>query len=342
MSRPSLVVSGLEVRYGSVAAVRGVSFEVAPGEILGLIGPNGAGKSSTLHAIMGLVRPAGGDVRLGERSVRGRAPEAVARGGIALVPEGRRIFAELTVDENLRLGLSARRSMDSAADDVERALELFPVVREFRARHAGALSGGQQLQLAIARALVSAPDVLLLDEPSLGLSPTVTDAVFGALAGARSLNEMAVDAWGADGPEILHICGERDFEALRDRVDRPGYVLMPHTDHFGDALAAADLAVSRAGGTVWELAAAGTPAILVPYPHATADHQTLNARHFERGGGAVVVPDAEVDRIPALVGELLADPARLATMRDSMLTLARPDAADVVADELLELARAAK
>jgi UDP-N-acetylglucosamine--N-acetylmuramyl-(pentapeptide) pyrophosphoryl-undecaprenol N-acetylglucosamine transferase len=167
-------------------------------------------------------------------------------------------------------------------------------------------------------------------------------AVFGALAGARSLNEMATDAWGADGPEILHICGERDFEALRDRVGRPGYVLLPQTDHFGDALAAADLAVSRAGGTVWELAAAGTPAILVPYPHATADHQTLNARHFEGGGGAVVVPDAEVDRIPALVAELLADPARLASMRDSMLTLARPDAADVVADELLVLARAAK
>ena len=185
MSRPPLVVSDLEVRYGSVAAVRGVSFEVPPGEILGLIGPNGAGKSSTLHAIMGLVRVAGGDVRLGERSLRGRSPEAVARSGVALVPEGRRIFGELTVDENLRLGLSARRSMEGAAEDVERALELFPVVREFRSRQAGALSGGQQQQLAIARALVSAPDVLLLDEPSLGLSPTVTDAVFEALAEIR-------------------------------------------------------------------------------------------------------------------------------------------------------------
>jgi len=182
---PPLVVSDLEVRYGSVAAVRGVSFEVAPGEIVGLIGPNGAGKSSTLHAIMGLVRVTDGDLRLGERSLRGRSPEAVARSGIALVPEGRRIFAELTVDENLRLGLSARRSTEGAAGDVERALELFPVVREFRSRHAGALSGGQQQQLAIARALVAAPDVLLLDEPSLGLSPTVTDAVFRALAEIR-------------------------------------------------------------------------------------------------------------------------------------------------------------
>ena len=164
-------------------------------------------------------------------------------------------------------------------------------------------------------------------------------AVFGALAGARSLNEMAVAAWGAEGPEILHICGARDFEALRVLIDREGYVLVPQTDHFGDALVAADLAVSRAGGTVWELAAAGTPAILVPYPHATADHQTLNARHFERGGGAIVVPDAELGRIPALVAELLADPARLASMRDAMLALARPDAADVVADELVALAR---
>jgi len=185
VSRPALVVADLEVRYGSVAAVRGVSFEVAPGDIVGLIGPNGAGKSSTLHAIMGLVRVAGGDVRLGDRSLRGRSPEAVARSGIALVPEGRRIFGELTVDENLRLGLSARRSTEGAAADVERAFELFPVVREFRSRHAGALSGGQQQQLAIARALVSAPDVLLLDEPSLGLSPTVTDAVFDALAAIR-------------------------------------------------------------------------------------------------------------------------------------------------------------
>ena len=182
MSRPPLVVSDLEVRYGSVAAVRGVSFEVPPGEILGLIGPNGAGKSSTLHAIMGLVRVAGGDVRLGERSLRGRSPEAVARSGVALVPEGRRIFGELTVDENLRLGLSARRSMEGAAEDVERALELFPVVREFRSRQAGALSGGQQQQLAIARALVSAPDVLLLDEPSLG---PLADGDGRGLRGAR-------------------------------------------------------------------------------------------------------------------------------------------------------------
>ena len=185
MTGPALVVSDLEVRYGPVAAVRGLSLEVAPGEIVGLIGPNGAGKSSTLHAIMGHVRPSAGDVRLGERSLRGRPPEAVARSGVALVPEGRRIFGELTVDENLRLGLAGRRSQGGAEEDVERVLAMFPIVAEFRARQAGALSGGQQQQLAIARALVAAPDVLLLDEPSLGLSPTVTDAVFDALEAIR-------------------------------------------------------------------------------------------------------------------------------------------------------------
>lgn len=165
-------------------------------------------------------------------------------------------------------------------------------------------------------------------------------AVFGALAGARSLNELAVTAWGSAGPAVLHISGQRDYDSLRSRVTRPDYVLLPQTDQFGAALAAADVAVSRAGGTVWELAAAGTPAVLVPYPHATGDHQTLNARHFERGGGALVVPDAEVERVPALVDGLLADPGRLARMRAAMRELARPDAADEIAEELIRLAAA--
>ena len=163
-------------------------------------------------------------------------------------------------------------------------------------------------------------------------------AVFGALAGAWSLNELAVGAWAEDGPAVLHISGERDYPSLRARISRPGYVLLPQTDHFGEALAAADVAVSRAGGTVWELAAAGVPSVLVPYPYATADHQTLNAKHFERGGGAVVVPDAEVDRVPGLVAGLLADRERLVAMRRAMLELARPGAADDVADELVALA----
>jgi UDP-N-acetylglucosamine--N-acetylmuramyl-(pentapeptide) pyrophosphoryl-undecaprenol N-acetylglucosamine transferase len=164
-------------------------------------------------------------------------------------------------------------------------------------------------------------------------------AVFGALAGATSLNEMAVSAWGESGPAVLHVSGERDFASLASRAHRGGYVLMPQTDRFGDVLAAADVAVSRAGGTVWELAAAGTPSILVPYPHATADHQTLNARHFERGGGAVVVPDARIGSVPALVADLLADRDRLAAMRAAMLAMARVDAAERIAEGVVALAR---
>jgi branched-chain amino acid transport system ATP-binding protein len=181
----SLAVDGLEVRYGAVRAVRGLSFTVEPGEIVGLIGPNGAGKSSTLHAIMGAAPVTAGAVTLGGTSLLGLRPEDVARSGIALVPEGRRIFAELSVEENLRLGLAGRRSQAGAHTAMERAYELFPVVREFRHRAAGALSGGQQQQLAIARALVAEPDVLLLDEPSLGLAPRIVDVVFDALAAIR-------------------------------------------------------------------------------------------------------------------------------------------------------------
>jgi branched-chain amino acid transport system ATP-binding protein len=184
VSAPLLELDALEVWHGAVHAVRGLSLTVDRGEIVGLIGPNGAGKSSTLHAVMGLVPIAGGDVRVHGRSLVGRRPEDVARGRVALVPEGRRIFAELTVEENLRLGLAARRNGDRR-QAFARAYELFPVVEEFRKRQAGALSGGQQQQLAIARALVADPEVLLLDEPSLGLAPRIVDVVFEALQEIR-------------------------------------------------------------------------------------------------------------------------------------------------------------
>ncbi len=186
---PVLDVLGLEVRYGSVPAVRGIDLSVGQGEIVGLIGPNGAGKSTTLHAIMGVVRASAGDVRLRGVSIRGRAPEQIVRAGIALVPEGRRIYAELTVEENLRLGLSGRRTRSGAAEAVAGVFELFPIIEESRHRQAGLLSGGQQQQLAIGRALVAEPDVLLLDEPSLGLAPTVVDTVFETL---RNIRERGV------------------------------------------------------------------------------------------------------------------------------------------------------
>jgi branched-chain amino acid transport system ATP-binding protein len=185
MADAMLELDGLEVRYGSVPAVRELDLAVGRGEIVGLIGPNGAGKSTTLHAIMGLVPVHAGDIRAVGRSVRGRRPEAISRAGVALVPEGRRIYAEFTVEENLRLGLAGRRERNGVDADLDWIYNLFPVVQEFLGRQAGALSGGQQQQLAIARALVAGPQVLLLDEPSLGLAPKIVDIVFDALAQIR-------------------------------------------------------------------------------------------------------------------------------------------------------------
>ncbi|HET9507697.1 MAG TPA: ABC transporter ATP-binding protein [Gaiellaceae bacterium] len=181
---PLLAVDGIDVVYGRVPALRNLSLEVAAGEIVGLIGPNGAGKSTALHAIVGLVPCSSGDVRLAGTSLRGRPPEQIARSGIALVPEGRRIFGGFSVEENLRLGLAARRGNGVAAP-LDGVYELFPVLAEMRNRPAGALSGGQQQQLAIGRALVAEPDLLLLDEPSLGLAPALVDLVFEALAAIR-------------------------------------------------------------------------------------------------------------------------------------------------------------
>jgi UDP-N-acetylglucosamine--N-acetylmuramyl-(pentapeptide) pyrophosphoryl-undecaprenol N-acetylglucosamine transferase len=162
--------------------------------------------------------------------------------------------------------------------------------------------------------------------------------VLGGSQGSLRLNELAIAQWGAAGPAVLHICGRRDYAALRGRVSRPGYRLLAFTDEIGAAYGAADLALARAGGSIWELAAAGLPAVLVPYPHATADHQTKNARHFEAAGGAVVVPEGELERVPGLVEELLEDGPRRTRMRGAMLELARGDAADEIAEELVAIA----
>jgi branched-chain amino acid transport system ATP-binding protein len=181
-----LEVRDLELRYGGVPAVRGLSFRVGRGEVVGLVGPNGAGKSSTLLAIMGMVPAHRGEILLAGRRLTGRKTEAIVRSGVALVPERRHIFPELTVEENLRLGLVGRRAPEGVDEDLDRVAVLFPVVRDARHRAAGVLSGGQQQQLAIARALVARPDLLLLDEPSLGLAPAVVDGVFDALAEIRA------------------------------------------------------------------------------------------------------------------------------------------------------------
>ena len=185
MPEAMLELEDLEVAYDGVPAVRDLSLSVTRGEIVGLIGPNGAGKSTTLNAVMGLLRAAGGDIRYAGRSIKGRAPEKIARAGVALVPEGRRIYPQLTVDENLKLGFAAARRRGSRGKVLEEVRELFPVLARYRKRLGGGLSGGEQQQLAIGRALVAEPELILLDEPSLGLAPTVVDAVFEALGRIR-------------------------------------------------------------------------------------------------------------------------------------------------------------
>jgi len=177
MPEPLLELDGLEVAYDGVPAVRSLHLRVDRGEVVGLIGPNGAGKSTTLHAVMGLVRPARGEIRFAGKSIRGRAPEKVARAGIALVPEGRRIYPNLTVDENLRAGAYSRRDRGGVKQSYDKVLDLFPVLKERHRQTAGYLSGGEQQMVAMARAMMAAPKLLLLDEPSLGLAPLIVQQI---------------------------------------------------------------------------------------------------------------------------------------------------------------------
>lgn len=206
-----LDVDRLSVRYGHVAAVRDVSLQIAPGEFVGLVGPNGAGKTTVLNTIAGVVPAAAGTVRFADRDLTGRRPEDILNAGVALVPENRRIFTTLTVAENLRLGATIRNDADRVQADVERALELFPVLRRYFNSLAGLLSGGEQQQLAIARALLSNPRLLMLDEPSLGLAPKVVDLVFEALVRLRD-----------DGMTILLI--EQNVKRTVETADRT-YIL---------------------------------------------------------------------------------------------------------------------
>jgi branched-chain amino acid transport system ATP-binding protein len=172
----------IRVAYGGVEVVHGVDLSVGRGEAVGMIGPNGAGKSSVLRSIFGLVRPVSGEATLGDRVLTGMAPEQIARIGLGLVPEGRHIFKTLTVAENLRLG--ARGDTEREAW-MERTLARFPVLRERANQPADRLSGGEQQQLAIARALLGKPRLLALDEPSLGLAPKMIDVIYELLAGLR-------------------------------------------------------------------------------------------------------------------------------------------------------------
>ncbi|CCV13131.1 ABC transporter ATP-binding protein [Mesorhizobium sp. STM 4661] len=180
-----LSVEALKIRYGEVEAVRRVDLAVDSGEIIALVGANGAGKSSTLSAIAGLVPAASGKVVFDGVDITGLAPEAIARKGVALVPEGRRVFASLTVADNLRLGGAVHLAAPEARAREEEMLELFPILRRYHRAKGGNLSGGEQQMLAIARALMSKPRMVLLDEPSLGLAPQLIDTVFDLIAELR-------------------------------------------------------------------------------------------------------------------------------------------------------------
>ena len=262
-----------------------------------------------------------------------RRPDVVLGGGgfvagpMVLAAATRRIPAALT-EADAHLGLANRLALPFA----KRVLLAYPLPRRAKGKYR-----------VVGRPIPRRSQPMAKDEARRLFELPEDGAVllvYGALAGARSINELAVEAFGDVGPPILHLSGERDYDWVRRRVKRDDYKLLPYTDHFGAALSAADLAVSRSGGTVWELAAAGKPVILVPYPHATGDHQAKNAEHFQRAGGAIVVRETELGTVPELVRSLLEDRPRLERMSEAMLGAARPNAADEVAEELIRLATA--
>ncbi len=266
------------------------------------------------------------------RILERRKPDVVLGGGgyvagpMVLAARLRGIPAALT-EADAHLGLANRL----AAPFAERVFLALPVHGRNGAKYVAVGRPVPARSQAVARAEA---------RERLGLPPDgPVVLVFGGSLGARMLNEIALDAWAASGPAVLHLCGERDYPSLQGRVTRPDYVLLPFIDEIGLAYGAADVALARAGGSVWELAAAGLPAVLVPGEFATGGHQRKNAEWFAQAGGAVVVTESDVRRVPDLVGSLLDDPAKLAAMAAAMRAAAKPDAAERIADELVELAR---
>jgi branched-chain amino acid transport system ATP-binding protein len=181
MADPFLRVEDLTVHYGAIRALRGLSFEVGAGEIISLIGSNGAGKTTTLHAISNIIRKIRGTVIFDGRDLSALPPDCIVREGLVQVPEGRRIFANLTVRENLEMGAYTRRNRQDIHGDMERVYKIFPRLKERRRQEAGTLSGGEQQMLAMGRALMTRPRLLLLDEPSMGLAPILVDEIFSVI-----------------------------------------------------------------------------------------------------------------------------------------------------------------
>jgi len=215
---PLLTVEKLVASYGAIRAIHGISLEVNEGELVALLGVNGAGKSTTLKSICGVLRPVQGTITFAGEEITNKAPETILKKGIALVPEGREIFGSLTVAENLRLGAFAVYERNQYRRDLEDVFQLFPILKERLGQAGGLLSGGEQQMLAIARGLMSRPKLLMLDEPSLGLSPTLTEQIFGLIA---SLRER--------GTTILLV--EQNAERALEIVDR-AYLLTTGTVEF--------------------------------------------------------------------------------------------------------------
>jgi branched-chain amino acid transport system ATP-binding protein len=201
-----LSLDRLEVAYGGIRAVKGIDLAVEPGELVCLIGANGAGKSTTLRAITGLVKPAAGRILYDGAPIGGRRPHEIARAGLALVPEGRGVFPQLTIEENLAMGAYARRDRAAVAQDADRAYTLFPRLKERRRQTAGTLSGGEQQMLAIARSMMSRPRLLLLDEPSMGLAPLMVERIFEVIAAiaAEGVTMLLVEQNARLALEVSH------------------------------------------------------------------------------------------------------------------------------------------
>jgi UDP-N-acetylglucosamine--N-acetylmuramyl-(pentapeptide) pyrophosphoryl-undecaprenol N-acetylglucosamine transferase len=273
---------------------------------------------------------AGSAPRACRRILRARRPDVVLGGGgyvagpMVFAARTLRIPAALT-EADAHLGLANRM----AAPFAQRLFLAYPIETRFRDK---ARVVGRPIP-ARSRAVPQGDARELFELPPAGR----VLGVFGALAGARALNEFVAETWGRSGPPILHVTGQRDFQLVRKQVARDDYRVLAETERFGAALSAVDLVLGRSGSTVWEVAAAGRPAVFVPYPFATGDHQALNARHFVHAGGAIMVPELELDDVPELVRSLLDDEPRLRRMSAAMLAAARPDAADEIADELVAM-----
>jgi len=281
-------------------------------------------------ALLGALLLAGSAPRACRRILRARRPDVVLGGGgyvagpMVFAARTLRIPAALT-EADAHLGLANRL----AAPFAQRLFLAYPIETRFRDK---ARVVGRPIP-ARSRAVPQGDARELFELPPAGR----VLGVFGALAGARALNEFVAETWGRSGPPILHVTGQRDFQLVRKQVARDDYRVLAETERFGAALSAVDLVLGRSGSTVWEVAAAGRPAVFVPYPFATGDHQALNARHFVHAGGAIMVPELELDDVPELVRSLLDDEPRLRRMSAAMLAAARPDAANEIADELVAM-----